>query len=88
MGIDVLHMVVGFTDTPAMRRLGLDTSTAQAPEEVARQVFDNMENGPLLILGGAKALETAIKRSELINRGALIGTVATPQRKDMPHRSS
>jgi short-subunit dehydrogenase len=88
MGIDVLHMVINWTATPAMQRLGLDTSTAQAPDEVAQEGLDNMENGPLLILGGQKALDTAIKRSVLIDRSALIASVATPNRKDIPHRKT
>jgi hypothetical protein len=88
MGIDVLHMVINFTATPAMERLGLDTSTAQTPDEVAQEALDNIENGPLLLLGGQKALDMAIKRSVLINRGALITSVATPNRKDIPHRKT
>lgn len=87
MGIDVLHLVVNFTATPAMQRLGLDTSTAQSPSEVAQEALDNMENGPLLILGGQKALDAAIQRSGLVNRGALIASVATPSRKNMPHKA-
>jgi uncharacterized protein len=87
MGIDVLHMVVGWTATPAMRRLGLDTSTAQPPDEVAQEALDNMENGPLVILGGAKGLELANKRSVQINRGELIATIATPQRSDIAHKA-
>ena len=86
MGIDVLHMVVSFTATPAMERLGFDTSSAQSPSEVAQEGLDNMENGPLLILGGQKALDVAIQRSGLINRGALIASVATPNRKNIPHK--
>jgi len=86
MGIDVLHMVVSFTDTPAMRRLGLDTSTAQSPDEAAQQALDNMENGPLLILGGAKAVALATQRNSLDNRAALIGAVATPRRENMPRK--
>jgi short-subunit dehydrogenase len=88
MGIDVLHMVINFTATPAMQRLGLDTSTAQTPDEVAQEALDNMENGPLVILGGQKALDMAIKRSVLINRGALIASVATPNRMDILHRKT
>jgi short-subunit dehydrogenase len=87
MGIDVLHMVVGFTATPAMARLGIDTSKAQSPEEVAQAALDNMQNGPLLILGGTKALEVANLRSGLFDRGALVGSVATPSRKDIPKKS-
>ena len=88
MGIDVLHAVINWTATPAMQRLGLDTSTAQPPDEVAQEVLDNIENGPLLLLGGQKALDMAVKRSVLIDRGALIGAVATPNRKDIPHRKT
>ena len=86
MGIDVLHLVVNFTATPAMERLGFDTSTAQSPGEVAQEALDNMEMGPLLILGGQKALDVAIQRSGLINRGALVLSVATPNRKNIPRK--
>jgi short-subunit dehydrogenase len=88
MGIDVLHMVIGFTDTPAMRRIGLDTSTAQAPDDAAQQALDNMRNGPLVILGGAKAVELAAKRSSLENRAALIESISTPRREDIPRAKS
>ena len=86
MGIDVLHMVVGFTATPAMERLGIDTATAQSPDQVAQEALDNMENGPLLLLGGQKALDVATQRSGLINRGALINSVATPNRNNIPRK--
>src|SRR6185312_3038686 len=36
-GIDVLHLCIGFTATPAMQRLGYDLSAAQAPEAVAQE---------------------------------------------------
>jgi short-subunit dehydrogenase len=85
MGIDVLHLIVNFTDTPAMQRLGIDTATAQSPDEVAQEALDNIENGPLLLLGGEKALDMAIKRSGLVNRGELIASVATPRRDSIPH---
>jgi hypothetical protein len=78
-------MCVGYTDTPAMRRLGLDTSSAQSPDDAAQLTLDNMQNGPLLILGGQKGLELAIKRSSLDDRAALIGTSATPRRESIPH---
>lgn len=85
MGIDVLHMVVNFTATPAMQRLGLDVSTAQSPEEVAQEALDNMENGPLLILGGQRAFDMAVKRSSLVDRGDMITRFATPTRTNIPH---
>ncbi len=85
--IDVLHMSIGYTATPAMQRLGLDTSTAQAPEDAAQEALDNIENGPLLLLGGQKALDLAVKRSQLENRGAVVQSFATPRRENMPHTS-
>jgi short-subunit dehydrogenase len=87
MGIDVLHMVVGFTATPAMERLGIDVSTAQSPDQVAQEALEHIEKGPLLLLGGQKALDVAIQRSGLIDRGALIASVATPTRQNIPHKA-
>jgi short-subunit dehydrogenase len=63
MGIDALHMVINFTDTPAMDRAGVDTSTAQTSDEGAQEALDNMRNGPLLILGGQRGLDMASKPS-------------------------
>jgi short-subunit dehydrogenase len=84
--IDVLHMCIGFTATPAMQRLGLDVSAAQAPEDAAQEALDNITNGPLLILGGEKAFDLAVRRSQLENRAAVIQSFATPRRENMPHR--
>jgi short-subunit dehydrogenase len=85
MGIDVLHSVINFTDTPAMHRSGWDTTGAQTSDEVAQEALDNIGNGPLLILGGQKGLDMAIQRSGLANRAKLIGTIATPRREDSQH---
>lgn len=82
--IDVLHMSVGFTATPAMQRLGIDTSTAQTPEDAAQETLDNMTNGPLLILGGQAAFDLAVKRSQLENRATVVQSFATPRRENMP----
>lgn len=87
VGIDVLHMSIGYTDTPAMQRAGYDTSTAQAPEEVAAEVLANIANGPLLILGGQQAYDLAVKRSQLEDRGAVIRSFATPRRDDIPQKA-
>jgi short-subunit dehydrogenase len=88
MGIDVLHMVISFTDTPAMRRLGLNTTTAQSPDDAAQEALDNLRNGPLLLCGGPKAVELAFRRNGLENRAELIGLVSTPRREAMPHVKS
>jgi hypothetical protein len=41
-----------FTATPAMARLGINLSTATAPEVVAQEGLDNITNGPIWIAGG------------------------------------
>lgn len=85
MNIDVLHVVVGYTDTPAMRRLGLDTRTAQTPEDAARETLASIANGPLLFLGGEKNLNLATARSQLVDRGQVIRMAGTPRRENIPH---
>ncbi|HEX7854203.1 MAG TPA: SDR family NAD(P)-dependent oxidoreductase [Sphingobium sp.] len=88
MNIDVLHVVVGYTDTPAMRRLGLDTSSAQSPEDAACEMLAAIGNGPLLLLGGEASLKIATARSQLADRGEVIRTAGTPRRESMPHVSA
>jgi short-subunit dehydrogenase len=88
MNIDVLHVVVGYTDTPAMRRLGLDTSKAQSCEDAARETLAAIRNGPLLFLGGASSVKTATLRSQLVDRGDLIRTAATPRRENISHAAA
>ena len=87
MGIDVLHMSINYTDTPAMQRLGYDTTSAQSPEDVAQEALDNIANGPILFLGGQKAFEMAVARSQLENRGDLIKSIATPRRENIPQKA-
>jgi short-subunit dehydrogenase len=47
-GVDVLSMVLGPTDTPAFRRVldGRDFDGMADPEDVARDLLDNLGNGP------------------------------------------
>jgi short-subunit dehydrogenase len=85
MNIDVLHVVVGYTDTPAMRRLGLDTRTAQDPDDAALEILTSLRDGPLLILGGEPNLQIATARAQIANRAEVIRGSATPRREDMPH---
>jgi short-subunit dehydrogenase len=79
-GIDVLHLNIGFTATPAMARLGMDLSAAQPPEAVAQEGLDNIANGPVWIAGGFANLQLAIKRSTVENRAESILAFATPRR--------
>jgi uncharacterized protein len=78
--VDVLHLTIGFTATPAMARLGYDLTAAQAPEEVAQEGLDNIGNGPVWIAGGPGNRELAIKRSTIENRAEAILAVSTPRR--------
>jgi short-subunit dehydrogenase len=79
-GVDVLHLCIGFTATPAMARLGYDLSAAQAPEEVAQEGLDNIANGPVRIAGGERNTPTAIARSVIADRAEAIRRFATPGR--------
>jgi uncharacterized protein len=51
-GVEVLHVVVGSTDTPAMRRLGIiyRQNEADMPDEVARYTLANLTNGPVAVV--------------------------------------
>lgn len=51
-GVDVLHMVVGPTATPAMARLGItyDQGGAVTSEEVAHHTLENLANGPVFVM--------------------------------------
>jgi short-subunit dehydrogenase len=51
-GVDVLYMVVGPTETPAMERLGITYHEGEAvkPEEVARHSLENIGNGPVFVM--------------------------------------
>lgn len=80
-GIDVLHFVIGFTATPAMERLGIDVSKAEAPAAVAHKALANIANGPVVIAGGEDNLERARQRSVVDGRGAAIRAMATPSRE-------
>lgn len=79
-GVDVLHLAIGFTATPAMERLGYDLSAAQAPEDVAQEGLDHLAQGPIWIAGGARNVQTAVARSQVENRGEAIRAHATPGR--------
>ena len=48
VGVDVLAMVLGMTDTPAFRRLVNDREIEGMadPDDVARDMLDNLSNGP------------------------------------------
>jgi uncharacterized protein len=51
-GVDVLHMVVGPTATPAMARLGITYHPGEAADadDVAQLSLDNIANGPVFVM--------------------------------------
>lgn len=79
-GVDVLHLNIGFTATPAMARLGYTLDAAQPPEEVAREGLDHLADGPVWIVGGPSNVELAVKRSTVEHRAEAILEFATPPR--------
>lgn len=83
VGVDVLHLLIGFTGTPAMARLGMDISFAQPPEDCAQEGLDNIANGPVWIAGGEDNRERARQRSVVDNRADAISKFATPPRDVM-----
>jgi short-subunit dehydrogenase len=51
-GVDVLHVAVGSTATPAMARLGIAyrKNAVDEPQDVARHVLANIANGPVTVV--------------------------------------
>jgi short-subunit dehydrogenase len=54
--VDVLHLVLGVTRTPAMQRMGLNFDVpgmrVADPADVAREGLDNLARGPVYVAGG------------------------------------
>jgi uncharacterized protein len=79
-GVDVLGLILGKTDTPALRRLehsrGLLGSQDQAPpdaasvDEVISEAFENLSNGPTLMVGdmmrAAAPMLASLTRNEAV----------------------
>jgi uncharacterized protein len=81
MGVDVLHLNIGFTATPAMARLGFDLTAAAPPEIVAQEGLDHIAEGPVWIAGGEPNWERARQRSVVDGRAQAIRAHATPPRQ-------
>jgi short-subunit dehydrogenase len=77
LGIDVLHLNIGFTATPAMARLGMDLTYAEPPENVARQGLENIANGPVWIvttkgnIERARAISLVDDRADIVRANAI-----------------
>ena len=77
-GVDVLHMAIGFTATPSLQRIGIDTTLAASPDGVAQEGLDNIANGPLLLTGGAASYERGREHSRLDDRAAAVRASVIP----------
>jgi uncharacterized protein len=82
LGVDVLHLNIGFTATPAMARLGLPVELAEAPEKVAREGLDNIANGPVWIVSTPGNIERARLVSNIDQRAEIIRKYAIAPRED------
>jgi short-subunit dehydrogenase len=88
-GVDVLHVVVGSTDTPAMARLGIvmRKNAADRPEDVARLALANIADGPVKVVPSMwerfQQLATIDRRGATESNGAFVmgNTASTWQKK-------
>jgi uncharacterized protein len=72
MGIDVLHLNIGFTATLAMARIGMPIELAEPPENVAREGLANIANGPTWIVSTPGNLERAKMASQVEDRAEVV----------------
>ncbi|MFV8816791.1 SDR family NAD(P)-dependent oxidoreductase [Haliea sp. E17] len=80
LGVDVLHLNIGFTATPAMARLGMPVELAEPPETVAREGLENIANGPVWIVSTPGNIERARLISTVDNRAQTVRTHAIAPR--------
>jgi len=81
-GVDVLHLNIGFTATPAMARLGMPVELAEACDVVARQGLDNIANGPIWIVDTPGNVEHARAVAAFDGRGELVKKHAIRPREE------
>jgi uncharacterized protein len=81
-GVDVLHLNVGYTATPAMQRLGMDTTNAEPPENVAQQALDNITNGPIWIVNTKGNIERVRAISAVDDRADVVRANSIPPREE------
>jgi short-subunit dehydrogenase len=80
-GVDVLHLNVNFTATPAMVRLGWDVSAAENPEDVAEEGIQHIADGPVWVVGGPRNQEESLRRLSHMPRSEAVASVTLPPRK-------
>jgi uncharacterized protein len=82
LGIDVLHLNIGFTATPAMARLNMPVNMAESPDNVAREGLENIANGPVWIVSTPGNMERVRLISVQDDRAALVRAHAIAPRED------
>ena len=82
LGVDVLHLNIGFTATPAMARLGMPIEMAEPCANVAREGLENIANGPIWIVSTPGNLEQAKRCSVIENRGDIVRAHAIVPREE------
>jgi uncharacterized protein len=82
LGVDVLHLNIGFTATPAMARLGMPIELAETPETVAREGLENIAKGPVWIVSTPGNVERARLISGIDNRAATVRAQSIPPRAE------
>jgi short-subunit dehydrogenase len=80
-GVDVLHLNINFTATPAMVRLGYDVSTAEDPEAVAEEGIQHIADGPVWVVGGEANQDEALRRTAHMPRSEAVASVVLPPKK-------
>ncbi len=80
-GVDLLHLNINFTATPAMVRLGYDVSTAEDPEAVAEEGIQHIADGPVWVVGGKANQDEALRRTSQMPRSEAVASVVLPPRK-------
>ncbi len=80
-GVDVLHLNLNFTATPAMARLGYDLSAGADPEDVAEEGIQHIADGPVWVVGGQANIDEAQRRASQLPRSEAVASVVLPPRK-------
>lgn len=79
-GVDVVHLCIGFTATPAMERLGLPIEFAETSQEVARQGLENLANGPVWVVSTKGTIDNARSANQFEDRAAVVRKHTVPPR--------
>ena len=82
LGVDVLHLNIGFTATPAMARLGMPIDLAEPPATVAREGLENIANGPVWIVSTPGNIEQARRINGIDNRAETVLAHAIAPREE------